>query len=240
VSLPVSLYIVTAVTAGQDSDCQQLTTDFQGFDNLIALHFKRWPWTMNIFTEVYRRMCSNSTRSVYGVTMHSHSCVWLLSLWEWHPLLFSRMEQSTRKTWNSYVSPHCSVWSPRAAYHWTELNGPTCWYSYCWYCTHTAGTWGLVLWPELALHELPPSCLHIQFFLDTRIRATRVPTCRTQHRRALSSCMQLMEIKRFSEDVRNCSVFSKCTMCEIAIANTPLLVDKNMTESTVDSEAMTS
>jgi len=56
--------------------------------------------------------------------------------------------------------------------------------------------------------ELPPSCLYIQFFLDTRIRATRVPACRTQHWRALSRCMQFMEIKHFSEDVRSCSVFS--------------------------------
>ena len=45
--------------------------------------------------------------------------------------------------------------------------------------THTAETWGLVLvlWPVLALRKLPPSCLCTQFFLDTRIRATRVPAC---------------------------------------------------------------
>ena len=56
--------------------------------------------------------------------------------------------------------------------------------------------------------ELSPSCLRIQFFLDTRIPATRVPACRTQHWRALSRCMQLMKIKHFSEDVLSCSVFS--------------------------------
>ena len=34
-------------------------------------------------------------------------------------------ERNTRKTRNSYVSPHCSVWSPWAAYHWTSSVGWT-------------------------------------------------------------------------------------------------------------------
>ena len=77
-----------------------------------------------------------------------------------------------------------------------------------------------MLRPELALHELPPLCLHIQLFPDTRIQATRVPACRTQNRRALSSRMQLMEIKSFSEDVRR--MFSKYSnsFCKIM---TPLI-----------------
>ena len=138
-------------------------------------------------------MCSNSTPSlVHGVTINAQSQLWLLSLWEWHPLLFSRMERSTQK--------HEQLCKTSQQSYMLVL----------W-------TWGLVLQPELALHELPPSCLHIQFFLDARIRATRVPACRTPHRWALSICMQLMEIKHFSEDVRSCSVFSKYSIsfCKI-------------------------
>jgi len=76
--------------------------------------------------------------------------------------------------------------------------------------TYTAETWELVLvlWPEVALRELPPSCLHIQFFLDTRIWATRVPAYRAQL--ALSSDMQLTEIRHCNEELH---VAVPCSLC---------------------------
>jgi len=144
-------------------DCRsRLTNSCQRFDCWLCWFSGLWQ-----FNRIALQPLTIDYKHIYGsIRKYTEECVATLPLpytgwqctvaavsdyWVYEsdtPLVLSRMERSTQKTWNSYTSPDCSVWSPWATYHWIELNSPTCWYSYCWYsyCWHSYCWYSYCLW----------------------------------------------------------------------------------------------